>query len=105
MKEKSGEESDGGTGGGTGDAAGRAASGRLRFDAQPDERAISGTERLWFALGGGSVLQRVETDDGFDVDFTQAKSTLGRSRLQGAGLYPPPLGETMQSTMFSTEQC
>src|SRR5271170_7556517 len=72
--------------------------------AEPDERAISGTERLWFAVGGGIVFQRVETDDGFDTDLTQTEPTVGGSRLQGAGIHPPALAEPMRSRMFSTEQ-
>ncbi len=75
-----------------------------RILAEPDERAISGTESLWHALGGGIVFQRVETDDGFNADFTQAESTVGGSRVQGAGLHPPALAESMQSRMYSTEQ-
>src|SRR5882724_11006797 len=75
-----------------------------RLLAEPDEREISGTERLWGALGGGIVLQRLETDDGFDTNLTQTKPTAGRSRFQSAGLHPPPLGEHTQPTMFSTEQ-
>ncbi len=43
--------------------------------------SLSGTERLRSTLGGGSVLQRLETDDGFDADLTQAGPTAGRSRL------------------------
>ena len=65
---------------------------------------LSGTERLWLAVGGGILFQRLETDDGFDVDLPQTESTAGRSRLQSAGLHPPPLGEPMESQMFSTEQ-
>jgi hypothetical protein len=42
--------------------------------------------------------------DEFDADFPQTGSIVGRSRLRGAGLHPPPLGEPMQSEMFSTEQ-
>jgi hypothetical protein len=30
---------------------------------------ISGTKRLWGTLGGGIVLQRIETNDGFDADL------------------------------------
>ena len=72
--------------------------------AEPDERKVSGTERLWFTLGGGILFQRAETDDGFDPDLPQTEPTAGRSRLQGAGLHPPALAEPMQSWMFSTEQ-
>ena len=75
-----------------------------RVLAEPDEREISGTEGLWFAVGGGIVFQRLETDDGFDVDLSQTESTAGRSRLQSAGLHPPPLGEAEWIEMFSTEQ-
>jgi hypothetical protein len=69
-----------------------------------DERAISGTERLWHALGGGILFQRVETDDGFNPDLPQTEPTAGRSRLQGPGLHPPAVAGTMRPTMFSTEQ-
>jgi len=69
-----------------------------------DFARVAGTERLWFTVGGGIVFQRLETDDGFDADLPQTGSTAGRSRLQGAGLHPPPLGEPMRSWMLSTEQ-
>jgi MASE1 len=39
-----------------------------------------------------------------DPDLPQTKPTTGRSRLQSAGLHPPPLGIPMLSKMFSTEQ-
>ena len=60
---------------------------------------VSETQRLWFAVGGGILLQRLETHDGFDADLAQTQPTAGRSRLQSAGLHPPPLGEPMQSWM------
>jgi len=59
---------------------------------------------LAMRLGGGIVLQRVETDDGFDLDLTQAESTARGSFLQGLGLHPAPLANPMQSEMFSAEQ-
>ncbi len=51
-----------------------------------------------------SFFSGLETDDGFDVDLTQAGPTVGRSRLQGARLHSPPLAQPMQSGMVSTEQ-
>src|ERR1017187_2497945 len=72
--------------------------------AQPHEPNLSQKQRLWLALGGRVVLQRPETHDGFDAQFPQTQSTAGRSRLQGAGLHPPPLGEYKLIQMFSTEQ-
>jgi hypothetical protein len=55
-------------------------------------------------VGGGILFQRLETHDGFDHDLAQAQPTPRRSRLQGLGLHPPPLGETLHSDMISTEQ-
>ena len=36
--------------------------------AQPDERRLPQTQRLWLAMGGGILFQRLETHDGFDVE-------------------------------------
>lgn len=62
-----------------------------RFLAEPDERALSETERLWHTLGGGIVFQRAEADDGVNTDFAPTEPTAGRSRLQVAGLHFPAL--------------
>ena len=72
--------------------------------AEPDERVLSGTQRLRSTLGGGVLFQRLETDDGLDANLPKTKPTVGRSRFQSAGLHPPALAEPMQSRMISTEQ-
>jgi len=50
-----------------------------------------------------SFFSGLKRHDGFDTDLAQARSTAGRSRLQGLGLHPPPLGEAEWAEMFSTE--
>jgi hypothetical protein len=76
----------------------------VRVLAEPDERKLSGTERLRITLGGGVVFSGLKRTTRINADLTQTQSTAGGSRVQSAGLHPPALAKPIEFRMISTEQ-
>ena len=60
--------------------------------AQSDVGRPPARARVWTAVGGGKLLQRIEADDGRGFERPPSGAATGRGRLPGVGLRPSPLG-------------